>query len=73
VVISSALFFGLTQIAFPPFLEPPGLQNLGEVGNRVVIEAPFALLDEQVELLLRDALVLKCRFAWFQKFSIRLM
>ena len=40
-----------------PLLEPPLLQNLYEVGNWAVIEAPFALLDEQVEVLLRDAVV----------------
>ena len=33
------------------------LQNLGEAGNRAIIEVPFALLDEQVKMLLRDAVV----------------
>jgi hypothetical protein len=36
--------------------EPPELQNLGQVGNRAVVEAPFALLDEQVEVLLQNAI-----------------
>ena len=33
------------------------MQHLCEVGNRTVVEAPFALLDEQVEVLLRNAVI----------------
>jgi hypothetical protein len=32
-------------------------QKLGEVGNGSVVEAPFALLDGKVEVLLRDTVV----------------
>ena len=28
-----------------------------EIGNRAVIEVPFALLDEQVEVLLRNTVI----------------
>jgi len=31
------------------------VKGFGEVGNRAVIEAPFALFDEQMEVLLGDA------------------
>lgn len=33
------------------------LQNLDEVGNKAVIETPFTLLDEQVKMPLRNAVI----------------
>lgn len=38
-------------------LEPPVSQNFDEVGNRAMIEASLTLLDKQVKVLLRNAVI----------------
>lgn len=61
-------------MARPRLLEPPVLQNFDEVGNRAVIEASFTLLDEQVKVLLWNAVIARrWPLVWFQKFSIPLI
>lgn len=48
-------------MAFAFLLEPPVLQDADEIGNGTMVEAPLALLDEEVEVLLGNAVVVRSR------------